>query len=192
LSRTFRVMLCAGLTLERNPLFDGMLGVRGFASVGRLFEQQAMAQYSSQPWIYVDIGYCACLAVASQQLYDAVAVLAANSVSLSIRATATASPSRTARSLRLLSHDAVHFAFVDLFRVRLPLLPRSPDRLRSSFTCGHAYADRQLFVRTCAGAKSLVQSEVISNHRYITSMLRGVAINVAPLTGRVTMPSSIR
>src|SRR5437879_3063800 len=84
------------------------------------------------------------------------------------------SPSRTAHSLHLLSRGDALLRTRRFFRVRLPLLPRSPDRHAIELDCGHAYADRHALTGFAAGANSLVQSEVVSNHRDVLQCFRAV------------------
>src|SRR5437879_10035922 len=85
------------------------------------------------------------------------------------------SPSRTAHSLHLLSRGDALLRTRRFFRVRLPLVPRSPDRHAVELDCGHAYADRHALPGLAAGANSLIQSEVVSNHRDILQCFGAVA-----------------
>src|SRR5260370_5342542 len=115
-----------------------MLGVPGFASIGRFFEQQAVgAILGVSSGFMFDVGYRACLAIASQQLYDAVAVLAAKLCVVVDQSDGDRLhlPERLVTSPFFYA-PALHFSFVDLFAFDCHFFPVPPTVLRSSLTVG--------------------------------------------------------
>src|SRR5580658_3735766 len=140
-----------------------------------------------------DIRYGAGLAVAAEQLYLAGTVLAAKlGVTVGQRVHDRLDlPERLIASANLHA-TALHFTLIDFFAFDCHYCPVPPTVMRSSFTVGMPTPTGTL----CPALPQVpIPSSSARSFPTIETYFSAsgpLPINVAPLTGRVTLPSSIR
>src|ERR1035437_908040 len=185
--------ICAGKCYE---LFDGVSGGPGFAAIGSLLKQHAgRAEFGVGGELVLDVGDAAILAVAAEQFHRAKAILAAKFCVF------------------------IHQGDGDVFDLPVGLIPPAGfDPASSDFALIHLFAfDCHTFY--CPVPPTVMRSSLMvgmptptgtlcpalphvpmpssraRSFPTIDTYLRAsgpLPIRVAPLTGRVTLPSSMR
>src|ERR1700679_3382867 len=164
------------------------------ASIGRLLEQHAADTILrvSRGFVF-NIGDRASLAVAAQQLHHAVAILAAKlgGTIFQCGGHRLHLPERLIASANFHA-TTFHFALIDFFAFDCHYCPVPPTVMRSSFTVGMPTPTGTLcpaFPQVPIPSSRARSFPTIETYFSASGPL---PISVAPFTGRVTLPSSIR